>query len=113
MLFWYEGGPRPYQSDSYNLTARYLEALLAEYGMTSTKGPLTPVVNKPRAPESKTNPRLNTAGKQYYQSKVGSTLWAAICTRPEVQFATNNHSRYSKSPLRVVWSLNIEYSTNK
>ena len=72
----------------------------AEYGITSTKGPLTPMVDKPREPESDTNPRLNTAGIQLYQSKVGSTLWAAIGARHEVQFSTNIHSRYSKSPLR-------------
>ena len=77
----------------------YLEDLRAEYGITSTKGPLTPMVDKPREPESGTIPRLNTAGIHLYQSKVGSTLWAAIGTRPEVQFATNIHSRYSKSPL--------------
>ena len=78
----------------------YLDDLRAEYGITSTKGPLTPMVNKPRESESDTNSRLDTAGIQLYQSKVGSTLWAAIGTRPEVQFSTNIHSRYSKSPLR-------------
>ena len=58
------------------------------------------MVDKPREPESETNPRLNTAGIQLYESKVGFTRWAAIGTRPEVQFSTNIHSKYSKSPLR-------------
>lgn len=71
-----------------------------EYDIKSTKGPLTPMVDKPREPESATNPRLNAAGIQLYQSKVGSCLWPAIGTRPEVLFSTNMHSRYSKSPLR-------------
>ena len=31
---------------------------------------------------------------------MGSTLWAAIGTRPEVQFSTTIPSRYSKSTLR-------------
>ena len=52
----------------------YLDDLRAEYGITSTKGPLTPMVDKPRESESETNPRLNAAGIQLYQSKVGSTL---------------------------------------
>ena len=73
----------------------YLDDLQAEYGITSTIGLLTPMVDKPREPESETNPRFNTAGIQLYQSKIGSTLWAAIGTRPEVQFSTNIHSRYS------------------
>ena len=46
----------------------YLDDLRAEYGITSTKGPLTPMVDKPREPESDTNPRLNTARIQLYQS---------------------------------------------
>ena len=72
----------------------FLDDLRAEYGITSTKGPLTPMVENPREPESATNPRLNNAGIQLHQSKVGSTLWAAIGTRPEVQFCTNIYSRY-------------------
>ena len=31
---------------------------------------------------------------------MGSVLWPAIGTRPEVQYATNMHSRYTKSSLR-------------
>ena len=34
----------------------YLDELRAEYGITSTKGPLTPTASKPREPESETNP---------------------------------------------------------
>ena len=78
----------------------FLEDIRAEYGITSTKGPLTPMVDKQREPESETNPRLNDSDTQLYQSKVGAALWAGIGTRPEVQFSTNIHSRYSKSPLR-------------
>ena len=78
----------------------YLEDLREQFGITSTQGPLTPMVDKEREPESETNPRLDVAGTRLYQSKVGSVLWPAIGTRPEVQYATNMHSRYTKSPLR-------------
>ena len=78
----------------------YLEDLRERFGITSTQGPLTPMVDKEREPESETNPRLDVAGTRLYQSKVGSVLWPAIGTRPEVQYATNMHSRYTKSPLR-------------
>ena len=76
----------------------YLEDVRAEYGITPTKGPLTPMVDKPREPESVTNPRLDAVDTQPYQSKVGSLLWPAIGTRPELLFTTNAHSRYTKSP---------------
>ena len=64
----------------------FLEDIRAEYGITSTKGPLTSMVDKQREPESETDPRLNDSDTQLYQSKVGAALWAGIGTRPEVQF---------------------------
>ena len=78
----------------------YLEDLREEFGLTSTTGPLTPMVDKPREPESADNPRLDAAGIKMYQKKVGSVLWPAIGTRPEVQLAVNLHARYTKCPLR-------------
>ena len=57
---------------------------------------MTPMVDKPREPESATNPRLDTAGIKLYQKMVGSVLWPAIGTRPEVQLAVNLHARYTK-----------------
>ena len=78
----------------------YMEDLREDFGITSTSGPLTPMVDKEREPESDTNPPLDAAGIKLYQSKVGSALWPAIGTRPDVQLAINLHSRYTKSPLR-------------
>ena len=78
----------------------YMEDLREEYGITSTHGPLTPMVDKPREPESDSNPPLDGAGIKLYQRKVGSALWPAIGTRPDIQLAINLHSRYTKSPLR-------------
>ena len=78
----------------------YMEDLREDFGITSTSGPLTPMVDKEREPESDTNPPLDAAGIKLYQSKVGSALWPAIGTRPDIQLAINLHSRYTKSPLR-------------
>ena len=58
----------------------YLEELRAEYDITSAKGSLTPMVDKPRETESDSNPQLNAVSVHLYQSNVGSTLWAAIGT---------------------------------
>ena len=78
----------------------YLEDLKEEYEINSTVGSMTPMVDKPREPESDTKPALNKAGIQLYQSNVGAILWSAMGSRPEVQFARNIHSRYNKSPLK-------------
>ena len=45
-----------------------LDDLQLEYGATSTEGPLTPMVDKPREPESGSYPRLNVASTQLYQA---------------------------------------------
>ena len=75
----------------------YLEDLTERFGITSHTGPLNPMVYK----ESESSPRLEAAGTRLYQSKVDSALWPAMGTHPEVQYATNIHSRYTKSPL--IW----------
>ena len=49
----------------------YLEDVFAEHGITLTRGLHKPMVDKPREPESVSNPRLNAADSQLYQSKVG------------------------------------------
>ena len=40
----------------------YLEDLREQFGITSTTGPLTPMVDKERKPESESNLRLDAAG---------------------------------------------------
>ena len=45
---------------------------------------------------SESNPALDKAGIQLYQSKVGAILWSAMGSWPEVQFAT---TWCTKSPL--------------
>ena len=78
----------------------YLEDLREKFGITSTQWPLTPMIDKVREPESPSNPRLDATDTKLYQSMVGSILWSAIDTRPEIQFSSNMHSRQTKSPLR-------------
>ena len=45
----------------------YLEDLREQFGITSSHGPLTPMIDKEREPESPSNPRLDTAGIKLYQ----------------------------------------------
>ena len=68
------------------------------------------MVDKEREPESESNARLDAAGIKLFQSKVGSILWPAVGTRPEILFATNMHSRQTKSTLRgdmVTWPASV------
>ena len=78
----------------------YLENLREQFGITSTQGLLTPMLGKEREPLSESNPRLDATGIKLFQSMVGSVLWPAAGTHPEIVFATNVLSRRTKSPLR-------------
>ena len=93
----------------------YMEDVREEYGITSTHGPLTPMVDKERELESDTNLPLDAADIKLYERKVGSALWPAIGTRPDIQLAINLHSRHTKSPLRgdmVTLDRLLEYLVN-
>ena len=92
-----------------------MEDVREEYGITSTHGPLTPMVDKERELESDTNLPLDAAGIKIYERKVGSALWPAIGTRPDIQLAINLHSSHTKSPLRsdmVALDRLLEYLVN-
>ena len=59
----------------------YLEDLSEEFGIASTTGPMKLMVDKPREPETATNPRLDAAVIKLYQKKVSSVQWPSIGTR--------------------------------
>ena len=84
----------------------YLKDLQEEFGLTSTRGHLKPMLDKPREPESESNPRVDAAGIKMYQRKVGSVLWAATGTLSVMQLATNlaSHPGYLEN-LREEFSL--------
>ncbi len=63
-----------------------------------TSYPLTPMSDAPRNLPSDFNKLLDKKGKEDYQSKVGSLLYLANQTRPDILYAVNMHSRYTKSP---------------
>ncbi len=67
--------------------------MLDTYGipLVITSYPLTPMSDVP--PEL-----LDKKGIEGYQSKIESLLYHANQTRPDILFAVNIHSRYTKSP---------------
>ncbi len=67
-----------------------------------TSYPLTPMCDVPRGIEEelkkKGNELLDKKVIQDFKSKIGSLLYLANQTRPEILYAVNMHSRYRKSP---------------
>ena len=76
----------------------YIADLLETYNVNTTHCPLTPMVDVPRPKPSPTNPVLDAAGINEYQSKVGSCLWLVNSTRPDGLQAINMLSRYTHTP---------------
>ncbi len=78
----------------------YIEEMLSTYNipLDITSYPLTPMSDAPRNLPSDTNKLLDKKGIGDYQSKVGSLLYLANQTRPDILYAVNMHSRYTKSP---------------
>jgi hypothetical protein len=60
--------------------------------------PVTPMVEPPRTEFSDNNKLLLPKGITDYQSRVGSLLYLATHTRPDILFAVNMASRQCKSP---------------
>ena len=73
-LPWYAGGQRPRQTDDHDIPARIFRRFAGRIRYYKYQRATYADGVKPREPESETNPRLNTAGIQLPQSKVGSTL---------------------------------------
>jgi hypothetical protein len=63
-----------------------------------TSYPLTPMYDAPRGLPSDTNKVLDKKGIEDYQLKIGSLLYLVNQTRPDILYAVNMHSRYTKSP---------------
>lgn len=78
----------------------YTEEMLTTYNipLDTNSYPLTPMSDAPRNLPSETNQLLDKKGIEDYQSKVGSLLYLANQTRPDILYAVNMHSRYTKSP---------------
>ena len=78
----------------------YTDEMLENYHipLDTTSFPLTPMSDAPRSLPSDTNPLLDKKGIEDYQSKIGSLLYLANQTRPDILYAVNMHSRYTKSP---------------
>ena len=78
----------------------YTEEMLTTYNipLNINSYPLTPMSDAPRNLPSETNKLLDKKGIEDYQSKVGSLLYLANQTRPDILYAVNMHSRYTKSP---------------
>ena len=80
----------------------YTKNLLKSYGMQDSNPTSTPVdVNSKLQPAKDTDEPLN---QTKYQSAVGSLMYLAVSTRPDISYAVNNLARFNSNPQKEHWT---------
>ena len=80
----------------------YTEILLKKFGMESAKPVATPVENSTKL--VKATDSQECIDQQKYQSAVGSLLYLAMATRPDIMFAVSNVAKFSAHPTNQHWT---------
>ena len=82
----------------------YVCALLAQFGMSECKPAPTPAQAGVILSTADTaSPLLEYADRKQYESAIGTILYAAMSTVPEVAFAVNQLARFLAAPREVHW----------
>jgi hypothetical protein len=79
--------------------SKYTEMILKKFNMWESKPASTPVIKQER--EEEISPKLNSNAE--YMQAVGSLIYLATCTRPDIQLAVSLVSRTMKEPTERNW----------
>jgi hypothetical protein len=80
----------------------YTENLLRKFGMESAKPVATPVDSSTKLVKATANDEC--IDQQKYQSAVGSLLYLAMATRPDITFAVSNVAKFFSHPTTQHWT---------
>ncbi len=77
--------------------SQYVQNMLQKYGMTDCKSISTPLdANVKLTKSEEETPRFSE--QQVYQSAVGSLLYAAVATRPDISYAVGAVAKFCSDP---------------
>ena len=79
----------------------YTENLLKKFGMEAMKPVATPVNTSTRLKATESDESVE---QQQYQSVVGTLLYLAMGTRPDIAFAVSSVARFSAKPTQQHWT---------
>lgn len=87
--------------------SNYIRDILVKYNMADCNPISTPVdpnqkLTKDMSPKSKAD--MEEMAMIPYQEAVGSILYLAQCTRPDIAYAVNNVSRFNQNPGKAHWT---------
>ena len=80
----------------------YSQSLLRRFNMEMAKPVKTPVSSSSRL--MKATEMDGCVDKSLYQSAIGSLLYLATRTRPDIAFAVNQVAKFSNSPTKEHWT---------
>lgn len=100
------------EADGYSLDQQAaIEELLEQFGLADANGVKTPIneeANDAEPQELQMLPSVSAKGEptiRSFQSLVGSLLWIARCTRPDISFAVHKATRHTHQPQTSDWKL--------
>lgn len=82
---------------------QYIEEILERFGMTNCKPVGTPSDTHAKLSIATFTPDTSLVGKIPFQEAVGSLLFLAQCTRPDISFAVNDVSRFNSQHSEDHW----------
>ena len=80
----------------------YTNDLLQKFGMEAAKPVATPVDTSTKLVKATENDE--STDQQEYQSAVGSLLYLAMATRPDIAFAVSSVAKFSAHPSKLHWT---------
>ena len=80
----------------------YTENLLRKFEMENAKPVATPVDNSTKLVKMTDSDKC--VDQQQYQSAVGSLLYLAMATRPDITFAVSSVAKFSVQPTKQHWT---------
>ncbi|KAE9006602.1 hypothetical protein PF011_g11519 [Phytophthora fragariae] len=100
------------EDEGYDLDQELaIEEMLREHGMASVHSVRTPIGAESNEIDEASDELLPTSGGDgvvtvhKFQSLVGSLMWVARCTRPDIAYAVHKASRRTHSPTMSDWKL--------
>ena len=78
---------------------QYIERLLSKYGMENSKAAPTPCIERPDFEQD--SEIEQDIDNETYRSVIGSLMYAALCTRPDIQWVVSQLSRFLNETVTV------------
>ena len=85
----------------------YIDSILARFNLQDAKSyssPLDPNVKLSKDQCPITDEEKKTMEKVPYRQAIGSLMWAAVATQPDIAFAVSLLSQFLENPGKVHWN---------